>query len=60
MNIILHLFNEQFVVDLFRERVLFKYPDFVDIEKVKIEPIKQHIWETTFHVVIKFETTFVK
>ncbi len=59
MNIILHLFNEQFIIDLFKERVLPKYPDFVDIKKIKIEPIKKNIWETTFHVVIKFKTTFL-
>jgi len=59
MNIIYKLFNEQFVKDLFKKKILPKYPDFIDIKKIKIQPHKKNIWETTYHVVIEFKTYFI-
>jgi thiamine kinase-like enzyme len=59
MNKILDLFNEGFVEDFFKEKVLPLYPDFKKIEKIKIIPHKKHVWEHTYHVVIEFETTFL-
>jgi len=41
MNIIYKLFNEQFVKDLFKKKILPKYPDFIDIKKIKIQPHKK-------------------
>lgn len=58
MNIILQLFDENFVKDFFRKEILPHYPDFTDIKKIKIQAHKKHIWEKTYHVVIEFTTTF--
>jgi len=59
MNKILNLFQEDFVIDYFKKKILPIYPDFKQIEKVKIIPHKKHIWEHTYHVVVEFETTFL-
>jgi len=59
MNKILHLFDEQYVLDLFKKKLLPKYPSFRAIKKIKIIPIKKNIWDYTYHVVIKFETKFI-
>ncbi|MFC1678263.1 phosphotransferase [Patescibacteria group bacterium] len=59
MNIIRQLFDEQYVKQLFQEKVLPLYPDFVDIKRIKISAPKEHIWEKTYHVVIEFKTVFV-
>lgn len=58
MNIILQLFDENFVKDFFRKEILPQYPDFTDIKKIAIQPHKKHIWEKTYHVVIEFAVTF--
>jgi len=59
MNIIHNLFNEKYVIDLFKKEVLPRYPDFIDIKKIKINAHKDHIWETTYHVVLEFKTFFL-
>ncbi|MFH1822278.1 MAG: phosphotransferase [Patescibacteria group bacterium] len=59
MNRIYKLFNEQFVMNLFREEVLPHYPDFVGIKKIIIREHKKLIWEKTYHVVLEFKTYFV-
>ncbi|MFA5023701.1 MAG: phosphotransferase [Patescibacteria group bacterium] len=59
MNKILPLFDEQFVVNLFREKVLPQYPAFKSIARVVIKPYKKLVWETTYHVVVRFDTYFV-
>ena len=59
MNIILNLFDEQFVLKLFRKRILPKYPSFAEVKKIEIIPVKKQIWDTTYHVVIEFKTTFL-
>lgn len=59
MNIIHNLFDEQYVIKLFKERILPRYPDFSGIKKIEIQPHKQHIWEKTYHVVIEFKTSFI-
>jgi thiamine kinase-like enzyme len=58
MNKILHLLDEQFVKNYLSRKMLQFYPGFSRIEKVEIIPHKKLIWETTYHVVIEFETTF--
>jgi len=60
MNKIKKLLDEQYVKDLFRRKVLPHYPAFKDIARVEIRPYKELIWETTYHVVIGFNTYFVK
>ena len=59
MNIINNLFDEQFVMELFKEQVLPCYPDLASIKKIKIQPHKKHVWESTYHVVIEFQTAFI-
>lgn len=59
MNIIEQLFDQSYVKKLFSQEVLPLYPDFIIIEKIKIHGIKKLIWEKTYHVVIKFDTTFL-
>lgn len=60
MNKIMQLFDEAYVVDLFRKEVLPHYPSFVDIKRVVIRPYKELVWEKTYHVVISFTTFFSK
>jgi aminoglycoside phosphotransferase len=59
MNKILHLFDQQYVLDLFNKEVLPLYPGFKEIQQIKIKPVKKNIWETTYHVVIEFLTVFL-
>jgi len=59
MNIILDLLNEDYVTEYLSKKLLWLYPDFFKISKVKIIPHKKLIWDTTYHVVIEFDTTFV-
>ncbi len=59
MNKILNLFNEEYVLELFNKEILPLYPNFKEIKGIKISSPKKYIWETTYHVVIKFKTTFI-
>lgn len=59
MNIIYSFFDEQYVIKLFKKKVLPKYSDFVDVKKIKIKFHKKNIWETTYHVVVEFKTYFL-
>ena len=59
MNKILKLLDENFVLEFFKKEVLPKYPSYVSVSKVEIQPYKKLIWETTYHVVINFNTYFV-
>ena len=58
MNKIWQLFDEQFVLDLLRRELLPLYPTFSEIKRVSIKPYKKMIWETTYHVVIRFKVYF--
>lgn len=60
MNKILQLFDEQYVIDLFKKKVIPKYHDFFDVKRVEIKKHKTNVWEDTYHVVIEFNTTFIK
>ncbi len=60
MNKIYNLLDENYVTKLFKKEVLPQYQDFIDIKKVKILPIKEYIWQTTYHVVLEFKTTFIR
>lgn len=59
MNKIEKLFDEQFVLELFKKEVLPKYPDFLDIKKIEIQKHKKYIWDDTYHVVVEFITQFI-
>ena len=59
MNKALHLFDEGYVLELFRENVLPLYPKFSGIEKVKVNPYKKMVWETTYHVVVGYDVYFI-
>jgi len=58
MNKILDLFDEEKVKVLFKEKILPFYPNFCDIKKIDIKAYKKQIWETTYHVVLEFNTSF--
>lgn len=60
MNKILHLFSEEYVIDLFKEKVLPLYPQYQDIVDVEIKPFKKMVWTTTYHVVVSFKVSFLK
>jgi len=60
MNKIWRLFDENYVVELFKKEVLPHYSAFTDIIRVEIRPYKKMVWETTYHVVIGFTTYFSK
>lgn len=53
------LFEEEYVIRFFTQRILPSYPEFQKIKKVEITPIKKRIWKTRYHVVIKFDVRFV-
>lgn len=59
MNLIHKLFDEQYVIELFKKELLPIYSDFSDIKRVKIIPHKKLIWDSTYHVVTEFKTRFV-
>lgn len=58
-NKILQFFDEKFITKLLKERVLPQYPAFASVKKVKIIPHKKLVWESTYHVVLEFKTTFL-
>ena len=60
MNKILSLFDEKYVLELFTKEILPHYPAFKSISRVEIKPYKEMVWETTYHVVIGFNTYFLK
>ena len=59
MNIILQLLDPDFVKKLFIKELLQRVPEMVEIKNVSIEAIKKNIWNTTYHVVFRFTTTFI-
>ncbi len=59
MNKIWQLFDEEFVLDYFRRKLLPLYPAFKEIKRVEIKPYKKLIWETTYHVVVGFNVYFL-
>ncbi|MCK5416210.1 aminoglycoside phosphotransferase family protein [Candidatus Parcubacteria bacterium] len=59
MNKIYKLLDEKFVTELFTKKVLPKYPSFDFVKSIKISTPKSYIWKTTYHVVIKYITTFI-
>jgi len=60
MNKILSLFDENYVRELFTEKVLPLYPNFSGIEKIEIKPYKKMVWNTTYHVVISYYVYFTR
>lgn len=59
MNKINQLFDEKFIIDYFKKKILPEYKDFTGIKKVKIIPWKKYIWGDSYHVVVEFETYFI-
>lgn len=59
MSRIQKLFDEGYVIKLFKKKVLPQYHDFKDIKKIIINAPKKNIWESTYHVVIEYRTFFV-
>ena len=59
MNKISQLYDEKFVMQYFKKRLLPSYPEFSSIKKIKIHGIKNHIWEHTYHVVVEYDTFFI-
>ncbi len=59
MNKILDLFDQDFVKEYFTKKILPQYPGFKRISKVAVIPIKQHVWETTYHTVIEYRVHFI-
>ncbi len=57
MNIILQLLDPDFVKGLFKKELLPVCPEITEIKEIKIEPVKKHVWRTTYHVVFRFITT---
>lgn len=60
MNKAFHLLDESYMGNLLREKVLPLYPDFKSLLRVDIKPYKKLIWETTYHVVVKYKVHFLK
>lgn len=60
MNKIFQLFDQEYILNLFKKEILPQYPDCNDITKIEIKPAKKNIWETTYHVVVQFDTYFAK
>jgi thiamine kinase-like enzyme len=57
-NKIYRLMDEKFLIDFFNKRILPHYPEFKSIKKIQVNPIKNFIWHTTYHVVIEYDVTF--
>ena len=52
------LYDEQFILKYFRRRILPLYPDCQNITRVKINGIKNNIWENSYHVVVEYDPYF--
>ena len=59
MNRIINLFDNNYVMELFNQQVLPLYPYFKEIKQIDITLVKKNVWETTYHVVIEFVTSFL-
>ena len=59
MNKILNLFDQTYVADLFNREILPLYPKFREIKKIQIIPMKKLVWQTTYHMVVEFSTSFL-
>lgn len=57
-NKISKLLDEKYVRQFFAKKVLPLYPEFSKIDRIKIVPHKNYIWESTYHVVLEFKTIF--
>jgi len=54
------LINKEFMLKYLKAMVLPLYPDFADIENIKIQIHKKHAWDDFYHMVISYETVFTK
>lgn len=55
MNKAYKLFDEGYILALFRRKLRPFYPQFASIDSVAIIPHKKHIWVSTYHVVAEYE-----
>jgi thiamine kinase-like enzyme len=58
MNKIEKLLEEDYVLKLFKERILPQYKYFSGIKKIEINCPKKNIWRETYHVVFEYITYF--
>lgn len=58
MNKILQLYDQNYVVEYFKRKVLPKFPEFIGIKRVEIIPHKNQVWRTNYHVVLEFKVCF--
>ena len=54
------LFNKEYIINLLREKVLPLYPDFTEIESLKIQIHKKLAWDDFYHIVVSYDTIFTK
>ena len=52
------LFNPDYIVALFKRRILPLYPDFRTVLRTEVIPHKNNVWENSYHVVLEFKTYF--
>lgn len=57
-NKIYKLLDDNFIVNLFKDKILPQYPEFTGLKQIKIQLIKNNIWTSTYHVVIEYRTVF--
>lgn len=54
------LLNKEYMIKLLREKVLPLYPDFIEIESLKIQIHKKLAWDNFYHMVLSYDTIFTK
>lgn len=59
LNNIEKIFSNDYIQDLFEERILPLYPNFREIIKIKIKIHKKHLWDNYYHLVLEFKTYFL-
>ncbi len=56
---ITNLFDQEFINNYFRSRLLPLYPKFSAISRVSIHPYKKGLWNNAYHLVIAFHVHFL-
>ena len=54
------LLNKEYIINLLREKVLPLYPDFSEIESLKIQIHKKLAWDNFYHIVVSYDTIFTR
>lgn len=58
MNKARKLLDKDYVLSLFKRKILPLYPDFNKIDKIKIISHKKNIWISTYHIVFEYRVSF--